>query len=42
MTLNGEILKAYNNLPAIPIEQPLGDLPATDVGAVAPQFCRAT
>jgi len=26
MALKGEILKAYNNLPAIPIEQPLGDL----------------
>jgi hypothetical protein len=26
MALKGETLKAYNNLPAIPIEQPLGDL----------------
>lgn len=26
MTLNGEILKAYNNLPAIPIEQPKGQV----------------
>ena len=26
MTLKGETLKGYNNLPAIPIEQPLGDL----------------